>query len=108
MFGHVLNNGMFAISDWGKGCVFLIRRSGCITNRKYCDTITLPGSISSDTNLNIFVCGFHKSMVIVFDIGGKTLYDINLQTIAPNPRSIAINQEGHTLVANGKSVTQIN
>ena len=108
MFGHVLNNGMFVISDWDKNCVFLIKRSGYIETRKYCDTISLPGSISSNSDLNIFVCGFHESKVIVFDKGGRTLYTINLHTSAPNPRSIAINPGGHTLVANGKSIIQIN
>ena len=108
MFGHVLNNGMFVISDWDKNCVFFIRRSGYIEKRKYCDTISSPGSISSNSDLNIFVCGFHESKVIVFDKGGRTLYTINLHTSAPNPRSIAINPGGHTLVANGKSIIQIN
>ena len=70
-YGHILQNGMFAISDWTKKCVFLIRRTGLIVGRKYCGTDSLPGSISSDCALNIYVCDYQRSLVTVFTLKGK-------------------------------------
>ena len=102
-FGHVLRNGMFAVSDWDKNCVFLIRRTGLIERRKYCGNDSSPGSISSDFALNIYVCDYQRSLVTVFTIGGQTLRSINLVTVAPNPRSISINQRGGILIANGET-----
>ena len=96
-----------AVSDWDKKCVFLIRRTGMIERRKYFDTDSSPGSIFSDSALNIYVCDYKKSLVTVFTISGKTLRVINLGTVAPNPKSIAINQDGNKLIANGTSFVQI-
>ena len=107
-FGHVLENGMFVISDWKKDCVFIIRRSGYIVRRKYCGTSSPPGSISSDSDLKIYVCDYEGSLIEVFTLSGVTLRTINVREIAPNPRSIAISEDGHTLIANGKSIIQIN
>ena len=108
MYGHVLQNGMFAVSDWDKDCIFLIRRSGYIERRKYCRSDFSPGSISSDSELNVYVCNYESSIVEVFELTGKTIRIINICTIAKNPKSISINKNGQALVANGKSFTLIN
>ena len=108
MYGHVLQNGMFAVSDWDKDCIFLIRRSGYIERRKYCRSDFSPGSISSDSELNVYVCNYESSIVEVFELTGKTIRIINICAIARNPKSISINKNGQALVANGKSFTLIN
>ncbi|XP_078319265.1 uncharacterized protein LOC144620934 isoform X2 [Crassostrea virginica] len=105
-FGHVLQNGMFAVSDWDKKCVCLISRTGLIERRKNFGTDSSPGSISSDSALNIYVCDYRKSLVTVFVISGDTLCTIYIGSVAPNPRSISINQDGRTLIANGKTFVQ--
>lgn len=104
MFGHVLLDGMFAVSDWDKECVFLIGKSGQIYRRKYIDS--RPGSISSDSKCNLYVCAFLKSVVVIFAQSGETLRSVQLGKIAPNPKSIAIRNE-KALIANGKSIVEI-
>ena len=106
-YGHIIQNGMFAVSDWDKKYVFLIRSTAMIERRKYFDTDSSPGSIFSDSALNIYVCDYKKSLVTVFTISGKTVRVINFGTFAPNPKSIAINQDGNKLIANGKAFVQI-
>ena len=69
-YGHVFQNGMFAVSDWNKKCVFLIRRTGLIERRKNFCPDSSPGTISSDSALNIYVCDYHRSHVTVFVING--------------------------------------
>lgn len=105
MFGHVLLNEMFAVSDWEMCCVFLLRKSGYIERRKYIDYIR--GSISSDSNNNIYVCEFQRSVVVVFTLSGETLRTVKIGAIAPNPRSIAINNDHNALIANGKSFSEV-
>lgn len=105
LFGHVLRNGMFAVSDCDRGCVFIIRKSGFIERRKYCTAgDSFPGCIASDSMNNIYVCDYVKSFVIVFDISGVTLNLINVYEISPNPRSIAIYRDGQLLISNTKSI----
>lgn len=53
MYGHVLLNEMFAVSDREKRCVFIIRKSGYIENRKPIDF--KPVSISSESNKNLYI-----------------------------------------------------
>lgn len=105
MFGHVLLNGMFAVSDWEKCCVFIIRKSGYIERRKYIDS--KPGSISSDSNNTLYVCEFQRSLVVVFTLRGDTIRAIKIGGIAPNPRSIAIKNDQKALIANGKSIVEV-
>lgn len=105
VFGHVLLNGMFAVSDWNKLCVFLISRSGCIERRKCFDS--KPGSISSDSNHNLYVCDFQKSLIKVFSLSGVSLRSVKLGENAPNPRSIALNNDQKALIANGKSIVEV-
>lgn len=105
-FGHVLLNGTFAVSDWGKECIFLIMRTGCVVRRKYIDSCSKPGSISSDSNYNIYVCDFQRSVVVIFAQRGETLRSVQLEAIAPNPKSIAIEYET-ALIANSKSIVEV-
>lgn len=105
-FGHMLINGMFAVSDWDKECVFLIGNSGRISRRKYIDSNPKPGSISSDSNCNIYVCDFQRNILIIFSQSGGTLRSVRLEAIAPNPRSIAV-RNGKALIANGKSIVEV-
>lgn len=105
-FGHVLLNGTFAVSDWGTGCVFLIMRTGCVVRGKYIDSCSKPGYISSDSNYNIYVCDFPRSVVVIFAQHGETLRSVQLEEIAPNPKSIAIEYET-ALIANSKSVVEV-
>lgn len=105
LFGHVLQNGMFAVSDCDQGCVFIIRNSGFIDRRKYCTADdSFPGCIASDSMNNIYVCDYVKSAVVVFDIYGVTLGLINVYEISPNPRSIAIYRDGQLLISNTKRI----
>jgi hypothetical protein len=99
-FGHVLRNGWFAVSDWDLDCVFLIRRSGYVERRKYCS----PGSISSDSNNNIYVCDYRESLILVFKLSGETLHTIDTGPCVRNPRSIAVNQDGRMLIASKNSI----
>lgn len=96
---------MFAVSDWEMCCVFLLRKSGYIERIKYIDY--KPGSISSDSNNNIYVCEFQRSVVVVFTLSGETLRTVKIGAIAPNPRSIATNNDQNTLIANGKSFSEV-
>ncbi|XP_065923467.1 E3 ubiquitin-protein ligase TRIM56-like isoform X2 [Magallana gigas] len=106
MFGHMLLDGMFAVSDWDVGCVFLIRKTGCVLRRKYFDSNSNPGSISSDSKCNLYVCDFQKSVVVIFAQSGETLHSVQLGAIAPNPRSIALRNQ-KALITNGKSIVEI-
>lgn len=105
MFGHVLLDGMYAVSDWDKECVFLIGKSGQIFRRKYIDSNLRPVSISSDSKCNIYVCDFQTSVVVIFAQSGETLRSVQLGKIAPNPKSIAIRNE-KALIANGKTFVE--
>lgn len=96
---------MFAVSDWEKCCVFIIRKSGYIERRKYIDS--KPGSISSDSNNTLYVCEFQRSLVVVFTLRGDTIRAIKIGGIAPNPRSIAIKNDQKALIANGKSIVEV-
>ncbi|XP_056020287.1 E3 ubiquitin-protein ligase TRIM56-like [Ostrea edulis] len=102
-FGHVLRNGMFAVSDWDLDCVFLIRRSGYVERRKYCS----PGSISSDSNNNIYVCDHKESLILVFKLSGETMHTFDVGSCVYNPKSIAINQDGRILITNKTSVVLV-
>lgn len=57
-FGYVLFNGIFVVLDWGKECIFLIMRMGCVVRRKYIDFCLKFGFIFFDLNYNIYVCDF--------------------------------------------------
>lgn len=105
VFGHVLLNGMFAVSDWNTQCVFLISRSGCIEKRKCFNSN--PGSISSDSNHNLYMCDFQRSQIIIFSLSGESLRSVKLREIAPNPRSIALKNDQKALIANGKSIVEV-
>eukprot|EP00105_Crassostrea_gigas_P018509 XP_011436656.1 PREDICTED: E3 ubiquitin-protein ligase TRIM56-like [Crassostrea gigas] len=105
-FGHVLINGMFAVSDWDKECVFLIANSGRISRRKYIDANPKPGSISSDSNCNLYVCDFQRNILIIFTQSGETLRSVQLGATAPNPRSIAVRNK-KALIANGNSIVEV-
>lgn len=108
LFGHVLQNGMFVVSDCDKGCVFIIRKSGFIDRRKYCTADdSFPGCITSDSVNNIYVCDYVKSFVVVFDIYGVTLNLINVHEISPNPRSIALYRDDQLLISNTKSIALV-
>ena len=98
-YGHDFQNGMFAVSDWNKKCVFLIRRTGLIEWRTNVCPDSSPGSISSDSALNIYVCEYHRSHVTVFVINGDTLCTIYIGSVAPNLRSISISQDERTSIA---------
>lgn len=106
MFGHVLLDGTFAVSDWDKECIFLIGSSGRIARRKYIDSNTKPGSISSDSNFNLYVCDFHKSVVVIIAQSGETLRSVYIGNIAPYPKSFAIRNET-ALIANGIAFVEI-
>lgn len=56
VFGHVLLNGMFAVSDWEKRCVSIIGKSSNIEIMKF--NGSKPGSISSDSNNTLYGCDF--------------------------------------------------
>lgn len=105
-FGHVLINGMFAVSDWDKECVFLIAKSGRVSRRKYIDANPKPGSISSDSNCNVYVCDFQRNSLIIFTQSGETLRSVQLGAIAPNPKSIAVRNR-KALIANGNSIVEV-
>lgn len=105
MFGHVLLNEIFVVSDWEMCCVFILRNSGYIERRKYIDY--KPGSISSDSNNNDYVCEFQRSVVVVFTLSGETLRTVRIGAIAPNPRSIAINNDQNALIENMKSFSEV-
>lgn len=105
VFGHVLLNWMFAVSDWNTECVFLISRSGCIEKRKCFHS--KPGSISSDSNHNLYMLDFQRSLIIIFSLSGESLCSVKLGEIAPNPRSIAIKNDQKALIANGKSIVEV-
>lgn len=105
MFGHVLLNEICVVSDWEMCCVFILRNSGYIERRKYIDY--KPGSISSDSNNNIYVCEFQRSVVVVFTLSGETLRTVRIGAIAPNPRSIAINNDQNALIENMKSFSEV-
>ncbi|XP_061182528.1 E3 ubiquitin-protein ligase TRIM56-like [Saccostrea echinata] len=98
MFGHVLLNGMYIISDWANDCVFIVRKSGYIERRKYCN----PGSISSDLDNNIYVCDYQNSRIVMFTTAGVTLGTYISQI--PNPRSIALKHDRRMLISNGQSI----
>lgn len=106
-FGHVLLNDMFAVSDWDKKCVFLIGRSGRIARRKYIESSSRPGSISSDSNCNLHVCDLENNRVVVFSISGVTLRSIKIGAIAPNPKSIALMHDKLALITNGRSIIEV-
>lgn len=106
-FGHVLLNDMFAVSDRDKKCVFLIGRSGRIARRKYIDSSSRPGCISSDSNCNLYVCDLENDRVVVFSISGVTLRSIKIGAIAPNPQSIAIMHGKLALITNGRSIIEV-
>lgn len=105
MFGNVHLNGMFAGSDWENCCVFIIRKSGYIERMKFIDS--KPGSISSDSNDILYICEFQRSLVVVFTLCGETVRTVKIGAIAPNPRSIAIKNAQKALIANGKSIVEV-
>lgn len=105
MFGHVLLDGTFAVSDWGRECIFLIGSSGRIVRRKYIFSNTKPGPISSDSNFKLYVCDSHKSVVVIIAQNGETLRSVYTGNIAPYPKSIAIRNE-IALIANGKTFVE--
>lgn len=105
MFGHVLLNEMFAVSDWQMCCVILIRKSGYIERRKYFDSN--PGSISSDFSNTLYVCELQRNLIVNFTLGGETLRSFKIGGILPNPRSIAINRNDKILIANSKSFLEV-
>lgn len=105
MFGHVLPNGMFAVSDWEKCCVFIIGKSGKIEIMKFIGS--KPGSISSDSNNTLYVCDFQRNLVVMLTLSGEILRKVKIGDTAPNPRSIAINNEQKALIANEKSIFEV-
>lgn len=44
---------------------------------------------------------------MVFTLSGETLRTVKIGAIAPNPRSIAINNDQNALIANGKSFSEV-
>lgn len=100
MFGHVLLDGTFAVSDWDKECIFLIGSSGRIARRKYIYPNTKPGPIFSDSNFKLYVCDSHKSVIVIIAQNGETLRSVYTGNTAPYPKSIAIRNE-IALIANG-------
>ncbi|XP_056019378.1 E3 ubiquitin-protein ligase TRIM56-like [Ostrea edulis] len=100
MFGHVLLNGMFIVSDCARDCIFIIQQSGSIERRKYCS----PGAVSSDMNNRIYVCDYRQSLVVVFTVAGETLRTYKIAPFLRNPRSIAVNTSGRTLISNGRAI----
>lgn len=106
-FGHVLINSMFAVSDWDEKCVFLIGKSGRIGSRKYIDSNPRPGSISSDSSYNLYVCDIQNDSILIFSLGGATLRSVKIGAIAPNPKSIAIMHDKLALITNGRSIIEV-
>jgi hypothetical protein len=100
MFGHVLSNGMFVVSDWVRDCIFIIQKSGYIERRKYCSV----GALSSDINNNIYVCDFRESLIVVFRVSGETLQTYKTSPFLRNPKSIAVNANDCILISNETSV----
>lgn len=58
MFGYILLDGMFVVLDWDVGCVFFIRKIGCVLRRKYFDFNFNFGFIFLDFKCNFYVCDF--------------------------------------------------
>ncbi|XP_062603924.1 E3 ubiquitin-protein ligase TRIM56-like [Saccostrea cucullata] len=102
-FGHVLNNGMFVVSDWNRDCVFILRKSGYIERRKYC----CPDSIASDSNNIIYVCDEEKSRIEIFRPSGETLQLVKIGSILKNPKSITMNKEDEILITNEHSIVLV-
>lgn len=50
---------------------------------------------------------FQRSLIIIFSLSGESLCSVKLGEIAPNPRSIAIKNDQKALIANGKSIVEV-
>lgn len=45
--------------------------------------------------------------MVVFTLSGETVRTVKIGAIAPNPRSIAIKNAQKALIANGKSIVEV-